>query len=326
MSIDLNKAEADEITAEAAKLGIKTKAATAQETTTDDTEEADSDFDDTEESDEEVVDKSKTETEDDEESEEEDEDSEDEDDEEESEEDDEPKSKTRPRKYIPKDDYDRRKAKWDAREKELLTELDKVKNSNKTSEARVKLREKVKAIDPDLNVESIEALADAIAEEIKESTGKLSPELQAKLDAVDEFMESNKEGLEQQKVIKADRNRFEEGWKDIIPELKSTFPKMNEDEMSEAKKLLGKVWRTKEFYKSDVYRVFSKTREQFESIMSPHEAGLESGRTQGHSRASTGKVTLSKAPTLKELAAAEKRLSDAEGETQDDFTSLDDRL
>lgn len=325
MKPDESKAVADETIAEARKLGINTggdakdeKSTVKKDESADDESADDEDTEESDESDEEV------EIEGDES--EDDEDGEDEDEAEESDEDDEDKPKARrPRKYIPKDDYDRRKKKWDDERSLLMTQLEEAKKGKKTIEAREDLKRKLKQADPDLNLSNIEMIIDGIMEEVRETVGAIPSELQEKLKAVDEFMENSKGEAERAKKVVRDKTVFESGWDDIQPELERSFPKMTDDERAEAKKLLGKVWRTKEFHKADVYRVFTKNMGKFEEIMSPHEPGLENGRPQGQSEKSSRKIKLSSNPSANEIINAEKRLNEAVG-TEEQFTVLDDQL
>ena len=268
--------------------------------------------------------------EDESEDEESEEESEGEDDEEAEESDEEESSKSskarKPRKYIPKDDYDRRAAAWKQEKAELLKKLDEASRA-KPSDARKNLIEKLKKADPTLNISNIELIINGIMEEVKETVGKVPAELQEKLDAIEEFRANTEGEQAKAKAIAADRRKFSEGWKDLQPELKKAFPNITSDELESAKDLLGKIWRTKEFHKSDVYRVFTKNRDKFDELMSPHEDGLETGRPLGdEKRESKGtKLNIPSNPTKKVIDAAEKKLAEAMGES-DDITALESEL
>lgn len=323
MPIDPNKQAADDIVSEAEKLGIKT-GRSAQDTAPAEKEEAESLEDDKGD---ESGDDTKDAKSDDGSDEEEPEDgSEGEDGEDEGESDEDKPKARRPRKHIPKEDYDRRKKAWEEEKAELTKKLAAAeRKSAGPSDARKKLYERLKDADPKFDTSSLDEVIDTIRDELSGSSGSVPSGLQEKLDAIDEFMDSQRDAVERSAKAKKDSQVFDGGWDDILPEIESAFPKMNQAEREEAKGLLGRLWRTKEFHKSDVYRVFSKNKAKFEEIMSPHDPGLETGRTQGATDSSNGKVRLSKNPSAKEIQSAEKRIAEIVGE-EDQFRVLDDQL
>lgn len=261
-----------------------------------------------EESDDEDSEKSEK---DEEESEEDGDDAEDADDED-SDEDDEAENKKG--KYIPEYKFKRRVAKEAVEKKQLLdtisslTErLDKFEKTKTEGKTTSKFIEKAKAAGLDEEaIKNLTIVVDSIKEDLEASSGKVTPEIQSKM----ESMEKKISKFEQAEAIASDIKYFNKSWNGYVPTLEKEYPDISSDEAEKVKSFVDKIWHTEKYADKEIDYVVFKNRDAIDALISPRKKGFETGRTQGISQNKGRKMTLPDNPTDKDLRDMDKLLSD----------------
>lgn len=170
-----------------------------------------------------------------------------------------------------KDKKSELKSEKDLREKfetentELKDKLEALKNADTPKEKQDALDD-IDELAKEINAdpEAIRKLQKVLMKGVKPTTDE---NLQKDLDEFKSWKTTNQKVMETQ--------QFDTEFETVLPQIKSDFPKISEDEVKSIKEGLDKISHSKEYHDKSLDYVVFKNKEELTALISPHKKGME---------------------------------------------------
>jgi len=196
-----------------------------------------------------------------------------------------PVEEKRPAKYIPLDKYQDKKKAWQKDKEELevaKTKIAELEELNKKEQSKAKEDEALEELADkwDTPIEFIRDLKDKLLE-----GQNVKP--QTIVDEKKEAIENKEpEPITEEQIIENFNKEFDE----FAPSLKSKYPKLTDDQLSQAKEELDKLAHTEEFSNYQLNHILAINKDKFKDILytAPDNPGVEGGRP---GRRASGSIT-----------------------------------
>jgi len=146
--------------------------------------------------------------------------------------------------------------------KEKLDALEKAKTPQEKQDALDDIDELAKEINAD--PQALRKLQNVLLKGVKPTSDE---NLKKDLEEFKNWKTQNSQLLEKQ--------QFEKEFEAVLPQIKSDFPKITDEELKTVKQSLDEISHTKEFHDKDLDYVVFKNRETLSALISPKKKGME---------------------------------------------------
>ena len=146
--------------------------------------------------------------------------------------------------------------------KEKLDALEKAKTPQEKQDALDEIDELAKEINAD--PQALRKLQNVLLKGVKPTSDE---NLKKDLEEFKNWKTQNSQLLEKQ--------QFEKEFEAVLPQIKSDFPKITDEELKTVKQSLDEISHTKEFHDKDLDYVVFKNRETLSALISPKKKGME---------------------------------------------------
>lgn len=176
--------------------------------------------------------------------------------------------RSRPLKYIPLAQYQSEKKQNEQKEQELLRQIEDLKKQNATGSTSTNQAD-----------EFVNEFAEKYGMEVEDvqklmSKGNPSKSLEEELIN----LRAQNEKLEAINRLTEEKNHFNSEYSSVLPEIKSKYPHLTQEQESKLRQKLYEVAHTKEFHDKSLDYVIFKSSEVIEEIIGPQPEPQKPGR------------------------------------------------
>lgn len=227
------------------------------------------------------------------------------------------KRKGRPERYIPQDQYNKRKEKWDndlktanegkAKAEQELADLkvkfEELQNSNLSKEEKDEVNQEITEIATELGIDV--SVLNKLEKVFLKKAPTLSKEDRELLDSV----KNSKANDDSARLDREESEFFKGEWATALPEIKKVFPNSTPEKEKEAFDYMDKLAHTQKYGNLSLNEIFDLKKKEFEKILSvPKRDTFEEGGNGGGDDKETDLSTMNIADmTPKQLIEYEKK-------------------